>query len=199
MCNAQQKRDGSIDYRGLEYVDPNAVQGLEQRADGFAALAAFASAKISEGCSCLNIQPKATTTTTKSAAAPVRPPLCPQNPTLCYELTGTQTTKVIATSTQCQLSSCKPNGPGQSCSKNSDCCAGSCAARLGVLICCKTNGVGKSCSKNTDCCEGSCGIQFGTPTCCVATGGACNIGNPGVCCSASCQSSGGATLEGFCD
>ncbi|KAJ4983152.1 hypothetical protein SVAN01_11336 [Stagonosporopsis vannaccii] len=35
-------------------------------------LAAFAAAKVSEGCSCLNLQPKATTTNTRTAVAPMR-------------------------------------------------------------------------------------------------------------------------------
>lgn len=45
---------------------------VEKRTDVLALLAAFAAAKVSEGCSCLNLQPKATTTNTYTALAPVR-------------------------------------------------------------------------------------------------------------------------------
>ncbi|KAH7339229.1 hypothetical protein BKA66DRAFT_577324 [Pyrenochaeta sp. MPI-SDFR-AT-0127] len=85
LACGQQKRNVPIDYRGFEYAKPNAVEGLEERGDVHPLLRAFAAAKISEGCSCLGLQPKATTTVTSTAAAPVRPLL--QNPNIAHTLT----------------------------------------------------------------------------------------------------------------
>lgn len=68
VCEAQ-KRNVPIDYRGFDYAEP-----VDRRDNVLDLLAAFAAAKISEGCSCFNLQPKATTTATRTAAAPVRPP-----------------------------------------------------------------------------------------------------------------------------
>lgn len=65
-------RNAPFNNRGFEHVAPRNFEGQEKRADILLLLAAFASAKVSEGCSCLSIQPKTTTTTTATAAAQVR-------------------------------------------------------------------------------------------------------------------------------
>lgn len=53
----------------------NAIDDLDKRTGILPLLAAFAAPKISQGCSCLGLQPKATATATVTAAAPVRLPL----------------------------------------------------------------------------------------------------------------------------
>jgi hypothetical protein len=51
----------------------NVVENVEKRTEKvLPLLAAFAAAKISDGCNCLGIQPKATTTKTIAAATSVR-------------------------------------------------------------------------------------------------------------------------------
>ncbi|KAL6704615.1 hypothetical protein ACN47E_008012 [Coniothyrium glycines] len=62
-CDQQQKRNVPLDYRGFNYARP---ADLEHRTDQFAALAVFAAAKVSDGCNCLGLKPKATTTIVKS-------------------------------------------------------------------------------------------------------------------------------------
>lgn len=69
----QQKRNVPLDYRSFEYARP--AKQLDNRGVNILPLlAAFAAAKVSEGCSCLGIQPKATVTATSFAATPVRYP-----------------------------------------------------------------------------------------------------------------------------
>ncbi|KAJ8106361.1 hypothetical protein OPT61_g9589 [Boeremia exigua] len=48
----------------------SSLEDVEKRTNVLALLGAFAAAKISEGCSCLNLQPTLTTTATLAAAAP---------------------------------------------------------------------------------------------------------------------------------
>jgi hypothetical protein len=72
---SQQKRNAHIDNRGFEYARAADVEDIK-RGDILGLLAAFADAKISEGCSCLNLQPKATKTTIFTAATPVRHESC---------------------------------------------------------------------------------------------------------------------------
>jgi hypothetical protein len=68
----QQKRDVPIDYRDVEYTRANDAEDIVKRTDILALLAAFAAAKVSEGCSCLTLQPKVTKTATQTAPALVR-------------------------------------------------------------------------------------------------------------------------------
>lgn len=73
LACGQQKRNVPLDYRGFEYARPADVEDIDKRGNILGLLAAFAAAKVSEGCSCLNLKPTATKTATSTAAAPVRP------------------------------------------------------------------------------------------------------------------------------
>ncbi|KAH7346019.1 hypothetical protein BKA66DRAFT_447873 [Pyrenochaeta sp. MPI-SDFR-AT-0127] len=131
----QEKRNVPINYRGFQYAEP---ADLEQRGNILPLLAAFAAAKISEGCSCLGLQPKTVTTTTRTAAA--------------------QTTNVVATGYDCIA--CKGSGLDSTCSLGSQCCSGRCQVVLGTPSCC--NAVGDYCDLPNPgaCCNGLC---IGTP------------------------------------
>ena len=74
----------------MRFAEPEAEPEAAPVVNVLPLLAAFAQAKISEGCSCLNIKPKATTIMTKTAA-----------PT---------TTKIVSTTTACTTPPLKDNG-----------------------------------------------------------------------------------------
>ncbi|CAO2652061.1 Nn.00g003440.m01.CDS01 [Neocucurbitaria sp. VM-36] len=68
--DSQRGRKRNADYHSAE-PEVAAAADLEKRTDVLKLLAAFAAAKVSEGCSCLSISPKVTTTTTATAATSV--------------------------------------------------------------------------------------------------------------------------------
>lgn len=166
-CGVQQ-RNVPIDNRGLEHA--RAVD-MDKRGDVLAVLRIFATAKISEGCSCLNLQPKATKTATFTAAAPVRLSSSITS-NMVHMLTTLKTVNVVATETQCVVSQppvCKPAGSGNSCTTTSQCCSGACGAVFDSAICCNPNG------------------------------GYCDLSRPDMCCSGVCLNTGDLTdLDGTC-
>jgi hypothetical protein len=72
-CEQQKREVAPIvrgTFQGVEYSRIGDLE-LERRTDVLPLLRGFAAAKISEGCSCLNLQPKVTQTATLTAPAPV--------------------------------------------------------------------------------------------------------------------------------
>jgi hypothetical protein len=75
-CNQQKRDTPNIVWGTLNGLEYSRVGDLERRTDGrdvLPLLKAFAAAKISEGCSCLNLQPKVTKIATLTVPVPVSP------------------------------------------------------------------------------------------------------------------------------
>lgn len=68
-----QKRNTPLDYRGFLKARAADIEDIDKRGNILGLLAAFATAKVSEGCSCLNLRPKATKIITSTAVASVSP------------------------------------------------------------------------------------------------------------------------------
>lgn len=150
-----QKRGESHDLENLS------VEDIEKRTNVLPLLAAFAAAKISEGCSCLNLKPTATKIATFTAPAPVRFVSRQRS----SQPNTSQTVNVVATATSCVVA--QPPPPV-----------------------CKNSGVQASCNQGSECCSGRCENNFGMRACCNAINAPCDLQDPGACCSGICYGSG---------
>ncbi|KAH3983351.1 hypothetical protein HBI25_062070 [Parastagonospora nodorum] len=144
--NGLQKRGESHD------LENPSVEDIEKRTNVLPLLAAFAAAKISEGCSCLNLKPTATQLATFTAPA--------------------TTVNVVATTTSCVVAQppppvCKNSGLQASCSQGSECCTGRCGTEFGSSTCCNASNTPCDLGDPGSCCSGICyGPQNGIPAHC---------------------------------